>query len=953
MNTVSSIRITGARQHNLRNISATIPKYTLTVITGVSGSGKSSLAIDTLYSEGQRRYVESLSAYARQFLGVMDTPDVDSIDGLSPAVCIKQKGIGHNPRSTVGTLTEIYDHLRLLFSHIGTIVCTECGNVVSRMTVQQMCDTLLQLPPRTKVQLCAPLDLSHDTPQNPQMLRSRIDAIRSLGFIRIRLNATTYELEEAAERANELAGKVNSIEVVTDRLVISDNIRQRVSDSLETTLELSETGGIIADIPGQDELRMPGSFRCAYCHTKYEEPTAALFSFNSHQGACPSCHGLGYRLDIDPSRIVPEPEKSLEQGAIVAWNGAARQGSWNNRIMRSVCSHFAIPGNVAFGKLKKWQRELLMYGPPKSTQKSHAAAQAHQKPYEAFEGIIPNLLRRYKESPSESIRKWIESFMRKQPCSECDGTRLRHQARAVRIQKRSISDLCEMALDDLNRFFDALSLDATQQHIASQLIKEITQRTEWLTKLGVGYLTLARSSPTLSGGEVQRIRLAAQLGSRLSGVLYILDEPSVGLHMADNTHLIEILKALRDLGNTVVVIEHDRDMIMSADHCIDMGPGAGTQGGSIVAQGSPKELLKDPESVTGTYLKDKSSLPCNTRRHRISAHPVRHIELCDASGHNLRHIDVRLPLNRMVCVSGVSGSGKSSLVRHTLVPALLRHVRGTNTASLPYKKLTGAHHIGRVVTIDQSPIGLTPRSNPATYTKVFTPIRELFAATVESKKRGYRASRFSFNVKGGRCDACNGDGIKKVEMHFLPDVYVQCEVCKGRRYNRETLDIRYKGKTIAEVLDMTVDTALRFFSHFSTIKSKLSTLSRIGLGYLTLGQPATTLSGGEAQRIKLASELCKNSHKHTIYLLDEPTTGLHFKDISLLVDLLSDLVDKGNTVLVIEHNPDVIKCADFVIDLGPGGGEKGGEIVASGTVEQICAAQDSLTGRYLRPYLTQ
>jgi excinuclease ABC subunit A len=961
MNPVPVISIQGARQHNLQNISVTIPRNTLTVITGVSGSGKSSLAIDTLYSEGQRRYVESLSAYARQFLGVMDAPDIDAIDGLSPAICIKQKGIGHNPRSTVGTLTEIYDHLRLLYAHTGTVVCRGCGDVVEKKTVQQMCDALRALPAGTRLQICAPVAVP-PAQSTEAALTQLIEGARSRGFVRMRINGETQALDDIEASRFEA---LESADIVIDRLVVKPDMRQRLSDSLETALSHSATGTVVVDIPGDTPRYFSGTLRCPRCDIAYTGPSPGLFSFNSHQGACPACHGLGYRLDLDPERIVPDPDKSLADGAVVAWNAASREGSWTHRILQAVSSHYDIPLDVPFKKLSAAHKNIILYGPPdknKSRPSSQGASgisggrgddKASEwlsaRALESFEGVVPNLQRRYTESGSEYIRKWIESFMHKQPCSVCNGTRLTPDALAVQLHGKNIAEACALSLERFSHFIDTLALDETGQRIAAQVLKEIRQRVEWLCKLGLSYLTLDRLSPTLSGGEVQRIRLAAQLGSRLSGVLYILDEPSVGLHMADNAHLIEILKALRDLGNTVIVIEHDRDMIQQADHCIDMGPGAGTQGGRIVARGTPGELADSSTSVTGTYLRSLDSLAMPQRYRPVNAR--KKVTLHGAHGHNLARVTLSVPLDTLCCVTGVSGSGKSSLVLHTLYPAIKQHLLRRSVRSLPYTRITGVRHIRRVVTIDQTPIGVTPRSNPATYTRVFDPIRKLFAATTESKKRGYTAARFSFNLKGGRCEACNGDGIHKVEMHFLPDVYVQCDVCKGKRYNRETLDILYKGKSVADVLDMSVDEALQFFRNFSPITTRLSTLSRIGLGYLHLGQPAPTLSGGEAQRIKLAAELSKTSTRDTLFLLDEPTTGLHFRDIEHLITLLNGLVDKGNTVLVIEHNPDVIKCADYVVDLGPGGGENGGTVVAQGTPLDICQSATSVTGRYLRAYV--
>jgi excinuclease ABC subunit A len=940
---IHDIVIKGAREHNLKNISVTIPRNRLTVITGLSGSGKSSLAIDTLYSEGQRRYVESLSAYARQFLGLMEKPDVDSIEGLSPAICIEQRTTGHNPRSTVGTITEIHDYLRLLFARIGRPTCYKCGKPISRQTVQEITDRVLQLSDKTKFQILSPV-----VSGRKGEYRELIDKLQKDGYTRVRIDGAVHEIDEEIKLDKN---KKHSIDVVVDRLIAAPGIKNRLAESLETALKLSSNGTVRIDVQGGSELVFSELFTCPDCGVTLDKLEPRLFSFNNPFGACEMCHGLGCLLEIDPDLVVPDPFLSLLDGAIVPWNAAATMGSWNHQIMMSVCRHFGIPVDKPYQTLTADQKKILLHGSggEKILMRWQArSGEGHGQFRKHFEGVIPNLLRRYRESSSEEIRRWIEAYMSQRACPQCKGRRLKKEALAVFIGDRNIADLSEMSIEKLKEFVSRLSMTKSELQIARQLLVEVGQRLAFLMNVGLSYLSLSRSSNSLSGGESQRIRLATQIGTRLTGVIYILDEPSIGLHPRDNAKLLATLTSLRDLGNTVVVIEHDLETMRHADCLIDIGPGAGVKGGHLVACGSPREVAHNPDSLTGAYLAGKKSIPCPAQRRSGNG---RHLRIYGARGNNLQSIDVAFPLGTLICVTGVSGSGKSTLVNQTLYPALARSLYKSSISVLPHRKIDGIDQIDKVIAIDQSPIGRTPRSNPITYTKTFDFIRALFATLPESKMRGYEAGRFSFNVKGGRCETCEGDGVIKIEMHFLPDVYVQCEACRGARYNRETLEITYKGKTIADILNMTIDEALLFFDKIPQIKAKLSVLSQVGMGYIHLGQQATTLSGGEAQRIKLAAELAKRPTGQTLYILDEPTTGLHFEDIALLMSVLQELVDRGNTVLIIEHNLDVIKCADYIVDLGPEGGDRGGKVVATGTPEEIARHPGSVTGEFLKPVI--
>ncbi len=929
----TDIVIKGAREHNLKNIDVTIPRNKLTVISGLSGSGKSSLAFDTLYSEGQRRYVESMSSYARQFLGLMEKPDVESIEGLSPAISIEQKTTGHNPRSTVATITEIHDYLRLLYGSIGIPHCHSCGDPIRSQSIQEICDQILSLEDRTKFQLLTPV-ISGKKGEHKDVFTS----LASDGFIRVIVNGEQHLLEDEIELDKK---KKHSIEVVVDRLVIKEGMERRLTDSLETALKLSCNGTITIDRTDEEPILFSERLACPKCMISYSDIEPRNFSFNSPFGACPDCNGLGYLMEIDPELVVPDDSVTVGKGAIVPWNGAKVHTSWNRKIMRAVCEEYDIDLNTKWRDLDPKQRKVLLYG----TGKKIINVQWHKKP---FEGVIPNLLRRYKETDSEQIRKWIEGFMSQRGCPSCDGQRLSKQSLAVTVSDVNIGDLSAMSIESVEQFFDNLKLSKKDTIITKQILREINARVGFLTNVGLGYLSLNRMAQTLSGGEAQRIRLATQIGSRLTGVTYILDEPSIGLHPRDNTKLLNTLTSLRDLGNTVVVIEHDQETLEAADWLIDIGPRAGKHGGEVVAIGTPEEVRATEGSLTGAYLAGKLTIEIPEERRKGNGNCL---TITGASGNNLKNVSVDFPLGLLLCVSGISGSGKSTLINHTLYPALAKEFYRAKKNPLAHKTLEGLEHIDKVIAIDQSAIGRTPRSNPATYTKMFDLIRDLFASLPESKVRGYAKGRFSFNVKGGRCESCKGDGVSRIEMHFLPDVFVECEECHGKRYNRDTLAVKYKGKSIAEVLEMTVDEALEFFDAHPPIRRKLEVLSRVGLGYIHLGQAATTLSGGEAQRVKLASELNKVATGKTLYILDEPTTGLHFEDIRMLMKVLQELVDKGNSVLVIEHNLDVIKCADHVIDLGPEGGDKGGYIVAQGTPEEIVKVKESDTGRYLKPML--
>jgi excinuclease ABC subunit A len=939
----SAIHIKGAREHNLKNLEVSIPRDVLTVVTGLSGSGKSTLAFDTLYSEAQRRFVESLSSYARQFLGLMEKPDVDAIEGLSPAIAIEQKTTGHNPRSTVGTITEIHDYLRLLFARIGTPTCYKCGRIISRQSIQDITDTVMALPEGDRFMVVAPVVTGRKGE-----FRDLWEKLRKDGFLRVVVDGVQFTLDEDIPLEKN---KKHTVHVIVDRLVATTQLRSRLTETLETALKISVDGTVRIDRLNGEQMLFSEKNACPDCGISFETITPRMFSFNNPFGACAKCNGLGFLMEIDPVLCVPDSSLTLEEGAIVAWNGAGTVGSWNSQILTSVCKHFSIPLQVPFSKLSAKHRAILFNGSGRERiamqweARSSEGKGVFKRP---FEGVIPNLIRRFRETSSEEIRRWIEGFMTQQVCPDCRGARLRPESLAVLVASRNIAEVSSWSISRAREFFAKIALSKKETIIARQILKEIRQRLDFLNNVGLSYITLGRAAATLSGGESQRIRLATQIGSQLTGVMYILDEPSIGLHPRDTEKLIGTLKNLRDLGNTIIVIEHDRETMMVADHLIDVGPGAGVHGGTIVAQGTPEEVAHHPKSLTGAYLSGRKRIPVPKKR-RTGNGLV--LGVHGAGGNNLKSVSADFPLGTLICVTGVSGSGKSSLVNQTLYPALQRKLHRSKVTILPFEKLTGVENIDKVIAIDQSPIGKTPRSNPATYTKTLDQIRSIFSQLQESKIRGYTPGRFSFNVKGGRCETCEGDGLLRIEMHFLPDVYVQCESCGGKRYNRETLEITYKGKNIADILAMTVDEALLFFSKIAVIKSKIEVLSRVGLGYIRLGQPANTLSGGEAQRIKLAAELSKRSTGQTLYILDEPTTGLHFEDIRMLLAVLQELVDKGNTVIVIEHNTDVIKCADHLIDLGPEGGDAGGTLVASGTPEQIARNRKSYTGRYLREAL--
>ncbi|RQV99938.1 excinuclease ABC subunit UvrA [bacterium] len=928
------IRIRGAREHNLKDINVDLPRHRLVVITGISGSGKSSLAFDTLYAEGQRRYVESLSAYARQFLGLMEKPDVDSIEGLSPAISIQQKAGIRNPRSTVATVTEIYDYLRLLYARIGHPHCPNCGKPIQRQSAQEIVDALLKLPEGTKLQLLSPLIVGRKGEY-----RELFENIQRDGFVRVRVDGEIHSLDEEIKLDKQ---RKHTIEVVVDRLVIKPGLRTRLTDSVETVLRLS-SGLLIAAIEGKKEQVYSERFACPDCHISISEIEPRLFSFNSPFGACESCSGLGFKMEIDPDRIVPNPDLTVEEGAINSLTGNMESWTWN--MVESVALKFKIRLDVPWRKLSAEHRKILLYGSGKKTVdfvwESERSRFEHSS---RWEGVIPNLMRRYKQTTSTHIREWIEDFMGNIPCPACQGLRLRPEALSILIQGMNISQVADLSIRRAHEMFAKLELPPREGLIAKQILKEIQQRLTFLVDVGLDYLTLGRAAGTLSGGEAQRIRLATQIGSQLTGVLYILDEPSIGLHQRDNNRLIQTLLRLRDIGNTVIVVEHDKETILSSDHIVDLGPGAGRHGGEVIAEGNPEEIAKNTQSLTGRFLSGKETIDIpETRR----AGNDKFISIKGATGNNLKSITVDFPLGTFTVVTGVSGSGKSTLINETLYRALAQKIYSANEPPLAYKSLTGTGNVDKVVNINQSPIGRTPRSNPATYTGLFAGIRDIFSQLPEAKMRGYKPGRFSFNVKGGRCENCAGDGIIKIEMHFLPDVYVPCEVCHGHRYNRETLEVRYKGRSIADVLEMTVSEAREFFESLPKISRKLKTLEEVGLGYIRLGQQATTLSGGEAQRVKLATELSRVATGQTIYILDEPTTGLHFHDIRLLLTVLHKLVDRGNTVIVIEHNLDVIKTADHVIDLGPEGGDDGGLVIAQGTPEAVARVKSSYTGQYL------
>ena len=930
------IIIKGARQHNLKNIDLEIPRNKLVVITGLSGSGKSSLAFDTIYAEGQRRYVESLSSYARQFLGLMEKPDVDTIEGLSPAISIEQKASARNPRSTVGTVTEIHDYLRLLYAHIGKPHCWICSRPIQKQTVQQIVDTICKLTTGTKIFILAPVVRGRKGQH-----KGVLEEIKKEGFLRARVDGKVYGIDDKIKLEKN---KKHTIEVVVDRLIIEGDYKERLTESIELALKIGSGLIIVHELPKKDHL-FSEHFACPHCEVSLEELSPRMFSFNSPYGACPNCDGLGSHMEIDPELVVPDKTKSIIQGA-VAPLGEQPRGNWYGSILKSLSRHYDFRFSTPWMKLDQKVREMLLYGTGSEKMKMTYSSQRWTGTYTGgWEGAIPNLMRRYKQTKSGHIQNWIEQFMSMRPCSECNGARLRIESRSVFINEMSLGDVASLSIKGTLQFFENIQLNETETQIAEQILKEVKNRLGFLVNVGLNYLTLDRSATTLSGGEAQRIRLATQIGSQLVGVLYILDEPSIGLHPRDNARLLETLQTLRNLGNTILVVEHDQETMESADQVIDLGPGAGEHGGEIIFSGPPKELLKCRSSITGLYLSGRRKIPIPKKRRHGNG---KALFLKGAWGNNLKNVDISFPLGKMIIVTGVSGSGKSTLVNETLFPILYKELNNARAYPLPYDKVFGLEYLDKVVEIDQKPIGRTPRSNPATYTGVFTFIRDLFSQLPESKIRGYKPGRFSFNVKGGRCESCEGDGIIKIEMTFLPDVYVTCEVCKGARYNRETLEIMYKGKTIADVLSMSVEEALTFFENIPSVKKKLKTLFEVGLGYIRLGQQATTLSGGEAQRIKLATELSRVSRDRTLYILDEPTTGLHFEDVKMLLAVLQRLIEKGNTVIVIEHNMDVIKSADWIIDLGPEGGDEGGELIFAGTPEDLSMEKSSYTGAFLK-----
>ena len=935
------IKIRGANENNLKNIDVDIPRNELVVLTGLSGSGKSSLAFDTIYAEGQRRYMESLSSYARQFLGQMEKPDVESIEGLSPAISIDQKSTNHNPRSTVGTVTEIYDYFRLLYARVGIPHCPKCGREIAKQSVDQMVDQIMALPERTKIQLLAPVVRGRKGTHAKLFERAK-----KSGYVRVRVDGNMYELSE--EIALDKNVKHN-IEIIVDRLVIKPGIEKRLTDSVENVLQLAE-GLLLVDVIDGEPMNFSQSFSCPVCEISIDEIEPRSFSFNNPFGACPECFGLGYKMEFSEELMIPDPSLSINQGAIavLGWQSCTDKSSFTRAILDALCKEYHFDLDTPFEDYPKKIHDILIYGTDGKEVKVYYKGQRGEGIYPvAFEGLIKNVERRYRETGSQTMKAEYETFMNITPCSACKGQRLKPGALAVTVGDKNISEVTTLSIERLQKFLDELQLTETQQLIGNQILKEIKARIRFLMDVGLDYLTLARATGTLSGGEAQRIRLATQIGSGLVGVAYILDEPSIGLHQRDNDKLLATLKHLRDLGNSLIVVEHDEDTMLAADYIVDIGPGAGEHGGQVVAVGNAQEIMKNPNSVTGAYLSGKIRIPVPTERKK----PTGYLKVVGAQENNLKNIDVKFPLGVMTCVTGVSGSGKSSLVNQILYKRLARDLNRARTIPGKHKRIEGLEQVDKVINIDQSPIGRTPRSNPATYTGVFDLIRDLFAGTPDAKARGYKKGRFSFNVKGGRCEACAGDGILKIEMHFLPDVYVPCEVCGGKRYNRETLEVRYKGKNIYDVLNMTVEEAVDFFENVPSIRRKMETLRDVGLSYIRLGQPSTELSGGEAQRIKLATELSKRSTGKTVYILDEPTTGLHFADVHKLTEILRRLSGDGNTVIVIEHNLDVIKTADYIIDIGPEGGDRGGTVVASGTPEEVAKNPDSYTGKYIASIL--
>jgi len=933
---IEKIIIKGARQHNLKNIDVDILRNKLVVVTGLSGSGKSSLAFDTLYAEGQRRYVESLSSYARQFLGLMEKPDIDYIEGLSPAISIEQKASARNPRSTVGTVTEIHDYLRLLYSNVGKPHCWICNRPIQKQTVQQIVDSIMKFKKNTKINILAPVVRGRKGEH-----KSILSDVKKEGFLRVRIDNQIKNIDDKIQLNKN---KKHTIEIVVDRLILDEDYMDRLTESVELALKIGKGMIIIHELPDKDHL-FSEHFSCPHCEVSMEELSARMFSFNSPYGACSNCDGLGSHMEIDPEMIIPDKTKSIIQGAILPL-GEQPRGNWYGSILKSLSKNYDFSFTTPWYKLDPKIREMLLVGTGNKKLQMEYSSNRWSGTYTGgWEGVIPNLMRRYKQTKSNHIRDWIEQFMSMKPCPDCKGSRLKKESRSVTVNNTSLGTLSSFPIKEIKVFFDQIKLNKMDTAIADQIIKEIKKRISFLIDVGLDYLTLDRSATTLSGGEAQRIRLATQIGSQLVGVLYILDEPSIGLHPRDNTRLLGSLKKLRDLGNSIIVVEHDQETMEEADQIIDIGPGAGEHGGEVVFSGSPDEIISSTISITGQYLSGKKSITIPNKRRKGSG---KNISIDNASGNNLRKINTSFPLEKFIVVTGVSGSGKSTLVNETLYPILSKELNGSRAYPLPYKDVRGLEYVDKVIDINQKPIGRTPRSNPATYTGVFTFIRDLFAQLPESKIRGYKPGRFSFNVKGGRCESCEGDGIIKIEMNFLPDVYVTCEVCKGARYNRETLEIKYKNKNIAEILSMSVEESLSFFANIPQVMKKLTTLNDVGLGYIRLGQQATTLSGGEAQRIKLSTELSKSSRDKTFYILDEPTTGLHFEDVKLLLGVLQRLVDKGNTVVVIEHNLDIIKSADWIIDLGPEGGNDGGDLIVAGTPEEIIKHKSSYTGQFLK-----